>query len=73
MGQMRKKRQWGGSVRWAVDVIYLDFSKAFDTLSHNILLEKLAGHGLDKSTPHWIQNWLDGWVQRVVVNGATST
>ncbi|KAK4829538.1 hypothetical protein QYF61_005177 [Mycteria americana] len=31
----------------AVDVVYLDFSKAFDTISHSILLETLAAHGLD--------------------------
>ena len=31
----------------AVDVVYLDFSKAFDTVPHNILVEKLAAHGLD--------------------------
>ena len=32
----------------AVDVFYLDFIKAFDTVSHGILLEKLAAHGLDR-------------------------
>ncbi|GAB0210071.1 mitochondrial enolase superfamily member 1 [Grus japonensis] len=37
----------------AVDVIYLDFSKAFDTVSHSILLEKLAAHGLDRCTFRW--------------------
>ncbi|TRZ07979.1 hypothetical protein HGM15179_019124 [Zosterops borbonicus] len=44
----------------AVDVVYLDFSKAFDTVSHSILLEKLAAHGLDRSTLCWVRNWLDG-------------
>ena len=32
----------------AVDVVYLDFSKDFDTVSHSILWEKLAAHGLDR-------------------------
>ncbi|KAK4830617.1 hypothetical protein QYF61_012342 [Mycteria americana] len=39
----------------AVDVVYLDFSKAFDTVSHSILLEKLAAHGLDGCTLRWDQ------------------
>ncbi|KAK4823963.1 hypothetical protein QYF61_008349 [Mycteria americana] len=57
----------------AVDVVYLDFSKAFDTVSHSILLEKLAAHGLDGYTLHWVKNWLDGRAQKVVVNGVYSS
>ncbi|KAK4822152.1 hypothetical protein QYF61_010413 [Mycteria americana] len=52
-----------------VDVVYLDFTKAFDTISHSILLEKLAAHGLDRHMLRWVKNWLDGRAQRVVVNG----
>ena len=37
----------------AVDVVYLDFSKAFDTVSHSILLEKLTVHGLDSVLLPW--------------------
>jgi len=57
----------------AVDVIYLDFSKAFDTVSHSILLEKLATPGLDGCTFHWVKNRLNGQAQRVVANGAKSS
>ncbi|NXK26971.1 LIN1 transcriptase, partial [Arenaria interpres] len=44
-------------------------SKAFDTVSHSILLEKLTAHGLDGRTLRWVKNWLEGQAQRVVVNG----
>ncbi|RMB88883.1 hypothetical protein DUI87_34726 [Hirundo rustica rustica] len=57
----------------AVDVVCLDFSKAFDTVSHSILLDKLAARGLDRSTLCWVRNWLDGQAQRVVVNCAASS
>ncbi|KAK4825925.1 hypothetical protein QYF61_003420 [Mycteria americana] len=56
----------------AVDGVYLDFRKAFDMVSHSILLEKLAAHGLDGCTLHWVKNWLDSRAQRVVVNGVYS-
>ena len=56
----------------AVDVVYLDFSKTFDTLSHSILLEKLVAHELDKYTLGWVKNWLEGQAQRVVMNGVES-
>ena len=44
----------------AVAVVYLDFSKAFDTVSQKILLEKLATHGLDGSILRWVKKCLGG-------------
>jgi len=44
----------------AVDVVYLDYSKAFDTVTYSILLEKLAVHSLDECTLRWAKNWLNG-------------
>ena len=34
----------------AVDVVYLDFSKAFDTISHNIFVRKIRKYGVDDWT-----------------------
>jgi len=59
--------------RRAVDVVYLDFSKAFDTISHNILLGKLRKCGLDEWSVRWIENWLNGRTQRVVISDAESS
>jgi len=57
----------------AVDVVYLNFSKAFDTAPHNILMEKLAAHGLDGHTLCQVKHWLDGQAQRAVVSGIKSS
>jgi len=57
----------------AVDVVYLDFSKAFGTVSHNILLGKLRKCRLDEWTVRWIENSLNGRAQRVVISGAESS
>jgi len=46
--------------RKAVYLTYLDFTKAFDSVPHSILLEKLAARGLDGCTLRWVKNWLDG-------------
>ncbi|KAK4811153.1 hypothetical protein QYF61_019784 [Mycteria americana] len=56
----------------AVDVAFLDFSKAFDAVPHRILLDKLSSCEMSRYTVHWVKNWLKGRAQRVVVNGATS-
>ncbi|CAM4609227.1 unnamed protein product [Lepidochelys olivacea] len=57
----------------AVDVLFLDFSKAFDTVSHNILASKLKKYGLDEWTIRWIESWLDCRAQWVVINGFMSS
>ena len=57
----------------AVDIVYLDFSKAFDKVPHDILVSKLVKIGLDKVTIKWICNWLTTRTQRVLINGSSSS
>ena len=56
-----------------VDMIILDFSKAFDTVSHNRLLNKLDRYGIRNKTQTWIYNFLNYRKQRVVIGGENST
>ncbi|CAM4589978.1 unnamed protein product [Lepidochelys kempii] len=57
----------------AVDVFFLDFSKAFNTVSHSILASKLKKYGLDEWNIRWIESWLDCRAQWAVINGSTSS
>ncbi|CAM5088918.1 unnamed protein product [Eretmochelys imbricata] len=57
----------------AVDVLFLDFSKASETVSHSILVSKLRKYGLDECTIRWVESWLDCRAQRVVINGSMSS
>lgn len=54
-----------------VDVIFLDFTKTFNTVPHGILLDKLSNSEINSFMPFWVMNWFDGSMHRVVVNGAT--
>jgi hypothetical protein len=56
-----------------VDVIYLDFAKAFDTVPHERLKKKLKAHGISGGLLRWISAWLSDRKQRVVLNGKEST
>ena len=55
-----------------VDVILLDFSKAFDTVPHQRLLQKLNKYGIRNHTLNWISSFLTNRTHQVVVNGSTS-
>ncbi|CAB4012218.1 Hypothetical predicted protein [Paramuricea clavata] len=55
-----------------IDVLYLDFSKAFDSVDHDILLHKLQMHGINGTLLRWFENYLNDRWQRVVIDGAAS-
>ncbi|GAB0178538.1 mitochondrial enolase superfamily member 1 [Grus japonensis] len=60
-------------MRRAVDIVYLDLRKAFDTVFHKILTDKLLMYGLDEQMARWIGNWLNSQSQKVVISGTKSS
>lgn len=66
------------NIRKAVDkgnlvgVLYIDLSKAFDTLSHSILLEKLKGVGFRGSANNWFGDYLFNREQFCIVEKCKS-
>ena len=55
-----------------VDAVYLDYSKAFDVLSHTVLLAKAASIGFSPEVLGWIESFLIGRSMQVSVNGVSS-
>ena len=55
-----------------VDVIYTDYSKAFDSVSHSKLLHKLDGLGIGQTVLGWLKDFLSGRQQRVRVGESFS-
>ena len=51
----------------------MDFSKAFDKVSHSLLIYKLKHYGITGKTNQWIDTFLSDRIQSVVVEGETST
>ena len=66
--------EWTGMIdeEGGVDVAYLDFSKAFDSVPHQRLLKKIRAHGISGNLLRWIQSFLGDMSQCVVINGKKS-
>ena len=56
----------------AVDVIYMDFQKAFDKVPFRRLMLKVRALGVEGEISRWIENWLSERRQRVVINSEAS-
>ena len=56
----------------AVDIVFLDLHKAFDSVPHRRLLMKLSAYGIQGKIATWLSEFLGGKLQRVVLNQATS-
>ena len=55
-----------------VDIILLDFAKAFDKVPHHRLLHKLEYYGVNPKTNRWIRSFLENRMQSVILEETVS-
>ncbi|PKU45225.1 rna-directed dna polymerase from mobile element jockey- hypothetical protein [Limosa lapponica baueri] len=55
-----------------LDGVYLDFSKCFDAVSRNILMDKLMKYRIGKQTMRWTENWLNCQPESLVISNRKS-
>ena len=58
--------------RQQTDVIYTDFSKAFDRVNHDLLLYKLSCMGFSNNAVRWLKSYLSSRTQQVKFENALS-
>ena len=56
-----------------IAAVFIDFSKAFDSISHSRLLTKLQNIGITNKALSWFQDFLTNRTQRVVIDGQASS
>ena len=56
----------------SIDCIFMDFMKAFDSVPHKRLLHKLRGYNITGKVHKWMEEFLIGRYQRVIVNNVPS-
>ena len=55
-----------------VDALFVDLSKAFDTLDHSLLLAKLSGYGFDNNSLSFVRSYLTNRIQRCKIENRFS-
>ena len=55
-----------------VDTIYLDIRKAFDSISHRRMIQKLESYGIEGEVLELVRDFLKGRRQRVMLDGKSS-
>ena len=55
-----------------VGVVFIDLSKAFDTLDHALLLDKIASYGIVSNETEWFTDYLFGRKQICIYEGEKS-
>ena len=56
-----------------VGAVFFDLRKAFDTVPHQLLLEKLVNYGFDQNIITWVCSYLTGRKQHIVCGGESSS
>ena len=52
--------------------VFLDFQKAFDTINHKILIDKLHHYDIRQETLNWFESYLTNRIQQTIVNDTVS-
>ncbi len=55
-----------------VDLVFLDFTKAFDSVNNRFLIEKLKAYGINDKVANWIESFLKERTSNVSINGRIS-